>query len=329
MVNIIIDNFRHLAGANCQTSSLKKVLAHYGIQISEPMILGLCSGIGFFYFFMKKMPFPMILGLAVKKTEIFERVMNRLGGRIKVTETTSIKIAHDNLIKLLKTGQPAITFVDFAYLPFFFAEGTPIPNEKAGHFGGHTFVTYGIDEETDKAFISDRYARPFVMSYLLLKQARNSKFAPFPAKNKLVELIMPKKSKNLKEIIPAALLKTTKEIKKITETNVEIKELYNKKLLNNTHYSLREIHEIVNKNLYEDIDKIRPVSFQNLVKFTIFLRNCYFDTFKDDKNKNFQNFIQDTTIKEIEAVYEAFSISKRTAYDYLNTLQLLLDYCFT
>jgi hypothetical protein len=205
MVRLMIDDFKHMSGENCQMSSLRKVLAYYDIELSEPMIVGLSSGLGFFYFYMKRMPFPMVLGLAVKKTEVFERVLNRLGGSVKITETASVNVAHNNLISLLEKGQPAITFVDFAYLPFFFAEGTPIPNEKSGHFGAHTFVTYGIDEEKDEAYISDRYANPHVMTYEQLKAARGSKHAPFPAKNKLIELVLPKKVKDLKELIPSAI----------------------------------------------------------------------------------------------------------------------------
>lgn len=205
MVRLIIEDFKHIPGANCQLSSLRKVLAYYDIHLSEPMILGLCSGLGFFYFYMKRMPFPMVLGLSVKKTEVFERVLNRLGGNVKITETASINSAHNNLIALLEKGQPAITFVDFAYLPFFFAEGTPIPNEQSGHFGAHTLVTYGIDEEKNEAYVSDRYANPHVMMYEQLKAARGSQHAPFPAKNKLVELILPKKVNDLREIIPLAI----------------------------------------------------------------------------------------------------------------------------
>ncbi len=205
MVRIVIDDFKHMSGANCQLSSLRKVLAYYGVEISEPMILGLCSGLGFFYYYMKMMPFPMVLGLSVKKTEVFERVLNQIGGYMNITETGSVNAAHNNLIALLEKEQPAITFVDFAYLPFFFAEGTPIPNEKSGHFGAHTFVTYGIDEEKDEAYISDRYANPHVMGYEQLKAARTSKHAPFPAKNKLVEINLPKKIKDLKDIIPSAI----------------------------------------------------------------------------------------------------------------------------
>jgi len=51
MVRLVIDDFKHMAGANCQLSSLKKVLAYYDIEISEPMVLGLCSSLDFFYFF--------------------------------------------------------------------------------------------------------------------------------------------------------------------------------------------------------------------------------------------------------------------------------------
>ncbi|MFX1328294.1 MAG: BtrH N-terminal domain-containing protein [Promethearchaeota archaeon] len=205
MVRIILDDFKHMAGANCQLSSLRKVLAYYNIEISEPMILGLCSGLGFFYFYMNRMPFPMVLGMSVKKTEIFERILPRLGGTVKITETASVNTAHNNLVSILQKGQPAITFVDFAYLPFFFAEGTPIPNEDSGHFGAHTFVTYGIDEEKDEAYISDRYANPHLMTYTQLKAARGSKYAPFPAKNKLVELVLPKKVKDIKQSLPTAI----------------------------------------------------------------------------------------------------------------------------
>jgi hypothetical protein len=205
LVKKIIGDFKHLSGANCQTSSLRKVLEHYDIELSEPMILGLCSGLGFFYFYMKRMPFPMILGLAVKKTEIFERVMAHLGGGVKITETASMNVAHKNLVSLLERNVPAITFTDFAFLPFFFAEGTPIPNENAGHFGAHTIVTYGIDEEKDMAYVSDRYSNPHIMKYKELQLARASKHAPFPSNNKLVELLIPKKIKDLKEIIPQAI----------------------------------------------------------------------------------------------------------------------------
>lgn len=205
MVRIVIDDFKHIAGANCQLSSLRKVLAYYNIDISEPMILGLCSGMGYFYFYMKNMPFPMVLGMSVKKTEIFERMLPLLGGNVKITETASVNTAHKNLVSILQKGQPTITFVDFAYLPFFFAEGTPIPNEGSGHFGAHTFVTYGIDEDKDEAYISDRYANPHVMTYSQLKTARASKYAPFPAKNKLVEIILPKKVKDIKQSIPASI----------------------------------------------------------------------------------------------------------------------------
>ena len=54
MVRICFDDFMHMPGSNCQLSSLRKVLAYNEIEFSEPMILGLCSGLGFFYFYMKR-----------------------------------------------------------------------------------------------------------------------------------------------------------------------------------------------------------------------------------------------------------------------------------
>ena len=66
------------------TSSLWKLLNHMGHKISEEMLVGIASGLGFIYWKMKQMPtpfvggmnggrFPTILGLAV----------DRLGGEWK------------------------------------------------------------------------------------------------------------------------------------------------------------------------------------------------------------------------------------------------------
>jgi len=43
MVRLVIDDFKHMSGENCQMSSLRKVLAYYDIELSEPMIFGLSS----------------------------------------------------------------------------------------------------------------------------------------------------------------------------------------------------------------------------------------------------------------------------------------------
>ncbi|MFX1589088.1 MAG: DUF4872 domain-containing protein, partial [Promethearchaeota archaeon] len=57
----------------------------------------------------------------------------------------------------------------------------------------------------DEALISDRYANPHKMTYTQLKAARGSKHTPFPANNKLVELVIPKKLKDIKQAIPSAI----------------------------------------------------------------------------------------------------------------------------
>jgi hypothetical protein len=77
-----------------------------------------------------------------------------------------------------------VIFADIAYLPYMGAE-------EAGHFGGHTVVVYGIDEDQDKVFISDRAKKPVSVTVDDLKRARGSKFPPFAPKHAFLDIRHP------------------------------------------------------------------------------------------------------------------------------------------
>jgi hypothetical protein len=69
----------------------------------------------------------------------------------------------------------------------------------------HTILVYGIDEESDKAHISDRFATPITIPLARLQKARASEYHPFPARNKMLQVSMPEDTTPLEEIIPLAI----------------------------------------------------------------------------------------------------------------------------
>ena len=196
----IMLDFEHLPGGkNCMTSSLWKLLHHLGHDISEEMLVGIASGLGFIYWKMKQMPtpfvggmnggrFPTILGLAV----------DRLGGEWKVLKSSSVKRAHKHLRETLEMDQPALICADLGFLDYLSLGGDD-------HFGMHTILVYGIDENDDEAHVSDRFATPIKIPLSRLQKARASEYHPFPAKNKLMQVFMPEEMIPLEEIIPSGI----------------------------------------------------------------------------------------------------------------------------
>jgi len=157
---LMVEDFEHLPGKNCQLSALRKVLAFHDLELSENMLLGIASGLGFIYWSMKLMPVPFVGGLNGKGITIFENAVSCLGGKVESVKTGSQKVSYKQVKDHLREGNPLITFVDMAYLPYFFRDDAPYPNEEAGHFGGHTVVIYGLDEQKNTVYVSDRYNRP-------------------------------------------------------------------------------------------------------------------------------------------------------------------------
>ena len=195
---LVIEDFKQFGGKHCQTTAIKSILDYRGLHISEEMLLGLGGGVGFIYWYMKKMPAPFMGTRNGKVDEFILNILRRIGAEATIFETTSTKKAHDELKKMLRDGEPVYIFADMAYLPYM-----AIP--EAGHFGGHTVVVYGIDEAGDKAYISDRGKGAVTVTIEDLKKARDSKFPPFPPKNKMLGIKYPSEVRSLEEGIGEAI----------------------------------------------------------------------------------------------------------------------------
>ena len=189
---IVLEDFDSFGGKHCQTTALKGILDYNGLHLSEEMLLGLGGGLGFIYWYMKKMPAPFVGGRTGGRNEEFMRnALDRIGGKGELYRSGSEKRGYEELMKILRSGQPAYVYGDMAYLPYM-----AIPEDA--HFGYHTFVVYGIDEETGTVYVGDRGRHGVTLSLDKLNLARNSKFPPFPPKNQLLKISLPDKMADIR-----------------------------------------------------------------------------------------------------------------------------------
>lgn len=186
----VIQGFTPTGGKHCVSNSIKQIFQYYNHSISEEMVLGLASGLNFIYFDIKFNPYPLIGGRN-KLMEFEENLAAALNITIEVHETASSKKAYEELKKQIEADVPVVVYVDMAELKYL---GLP----EDAHFGGHSIVVFGIDEEDQIAYISDRDAKGFkvtvneneipddyhMISLSELEKARGSKAKPYPPKNK-------------------------------------------------------------------------------------------------------------------------------------------------
>ncbi|MBN2231162.1 MAG: BtrH N-terminal domain-containing protein [Candidatus Thorarchaeota archaeon] len=196
----IVLDFKHLPGGrNCMTSSLWKMLNHLGIKISEEMLMGIASGLGFIYWNMKQLPVPFVGGMnGGRFPTILGIAVDRLGGQWSVIKSSSLKRAHEQMKGVLSENIPALVCVDIGFLDY-------LSMGEDDHFGMHTVLVSGVDEIKNEAYISDRFSTPITISLSSLQQARASKYHPFPAENKLMTVQMSGKLTPLEDIIPMAI----------------------------------------------------------------------------------------------------------------------------
>jgi len=182
------ENCPSLDGYHCQTNSLAKIFYHYNHPLSEDMILGLGAGMGFIYWKMKiETGSYVFIGGRGNNKEFFTDLAKRTGVKIKTISTSSAKKAKASLLEKLAKKEPVMMFGDMGFLPWF-----ELPEDY--HFGGHTFVVCGFDEErTVLASDIDQKAAGLKKGFYYpitldqLQKSRGSTYKPFPPKNTYLE----------------------------------------------------------------------------------------------------------------------------------------------
>jgi len=171
--------FRALETHHCVTGSMRHIYEFHNHPISEDLLLGLGSGVGFVYWHMKGT--APILGGRANVGRPGEEGLEKAAGRrtgvvVESFHTGSARKAERALLDMMVAGEPMMVVLDMGFLPYF-----DFPEEF--HFGGHAVALAGYDAETRQVLIADRDGELYPVSLEDVAKARGSKFKPFPPRN--------------------------------------------------------------------------------------------------------------------------------------------------
>lgn len=152
---------------HCETTTLGVLLRHEGIELSEPMIFGLGSGLGFIIW-------DTFLGGRVKPFVLTENLVARLGLTMDARETTSARKAWQNVVTFLDEGRPVGLQLDSYHLEYFTSKV---------HFGGHVAAIHGYDGENAYLVDTEQQGGKVTTSLASLAAARSER-GPMTAKNR-------------------------------------------------------------------------------------------------------------------------------------------------
>ncbi|MGW6893462.1 BtrH N-terminal domain-containing protein [Streptomyces chartreusis] len=165
---------------HCETTALDVLLRHEGLNLSEPMLFGLGSGLSFIYWDSKGMGFPF-LGGRVKPFELTRNLAAALGLVLLVEETTSPRKAWQNVTAPIEAGRPVALQLDSYHLDYF---STKV------HFGGHVVAMYGYDEQDAYLVDTDPQGGAVTTSLASLARARAER-GPMTAKHRSFTITVP------------------------------------------------------------------------------------------------------------------------------------------
>lgn len=128
--------FTHQQSAHCENGVASNLLKHNGLEISEPMVFGIGSGLFFVYLPFIKVNHAPAISYRPLPGSIFNKVAKRLGLKIKRVKFSNPKAAEKALDENLHKGIPTGLQVGVYHLAYF-------PDEYRFHFNAHNLVVYG------------------------------------------------------------------------------------------------------------------------------------------------------------------------------------------
>lgn len=161
----------HLPGNVPAATTLRVLLAHAGIPLSEAMVFGIAGGIGigvFSFFYEKENHASFFVAgrhqwwddLAYAKG-----ALSAMGLRAEVAESSGVKTGEQQLEAMLARG-PVMAWVDMALLPH-----RALPASMAGG-GYHVITIYRMDRAAGTALIGDLTDEPVTIELADLAQSR-------------------------------------------------------------------------------------------------------------------------------------------------------------
>jgi hypothetical protein len=139
--------FRHVMAAHCESGTVTALLNFHGLDITEPMVFGISSGLFFAYMKPPMMDFPMFVTRSLPG-QIRSKFEKRSGVQFITKKYKDPKLAERELNELLDRNQPVALQTDLFFMGYF-------PSWFRVHMNIH-FVNI-IGREGTKYFVSDSY----------------------------------------------------------------------------------------------------------------------------------------------------------------------------
>ncbi|MCX6250649.1 MAG: BtrH N-terminal domain-containing protein [Bacteroidetes bacterium] len=136
----MITDYKHNYSSHCETGVTSGLLRHKGIDISEPMAMGIGSGIFFTYLpFIKAQDAPMV-SFRTAPTRVFKLTTQRLGVKTAVLKKFENQLdAMDSLDRNIKNGIPTGCQVGCYHLTY-------LPPPMHVHYNFHNVVVFGKED---------------------------------------------------------------------------------------------------------------------------------------------------------------------------------------
>ena len=164
--------FTHHQSAHCENGVASNLLKNSGLNISEPMVFGIGSGLFFVYLPFLRVNYAPAISYRPLPGMIFNKLAKRLGLKIKRQKFSSEANAAKTLDENLKNNIPSGLQVGVYNLTYF-------PDEYRFHFNAHNLVVYG-KTETDYLISDPVMEKVTTLTHAELNKVRFAKgaFAP-------------------------------------------------------------------------------------------------------------------------------------------------------
>lgn len=195
MSQVMIEGFVHRPGGHCGSSAMRDVFKFHGYDLTEEMVFGLGSGIGFVYYDSPLYEPPVGIGGRIFDMEMV--LCANLGIELEVVSGLDSPEAWSKVKELVADNKPTVVIVDVRHLDYLNAKRP---------FSQHRILVVGYDEDKGVSYVSDN-DRDEIQELPLesLARARSSKGPPQPADNAFFIIKMPEKLPPVETVIPGAV----------------------------------------------------------------------------------------------------------------------------
>ena len=194
----------HQPAAHCENGAISTLLRYYGIELSEPMVFGLASGL-----FFTHLPFIKMSGMPVTAFRTFPGVLfKRITSLLDIKTVTRRYLSEEKAMRqldqvLLEQKKPVGCVVGMFNLPY-------LPIEYRFHFNGHNICIIGKDEETgDYCVLDSNATQKVTISREDLLKVRFAKGGTYPLMGQMYWIkSVPEHIPDLKPLIFKSIKKT-------------------------------------------------------------------------------------------------------------------------